>query len=160
MNDSMSWMPPRVAKSRLNAASISPKTLSLIHSWKRLWQVDDDGYRSGKSAHGAPVRSTHRMPFNTSRSGQRGLPRPSASTSGCGISGSRNSHCSFVMSILSIDQRSRDPSRGDQHDQQWLFRNLVFRMCSSEKEFFHAHVRIQMHKMQQRVRGIDPQPER
>ena len=50
----------------------------LRHSWKRRWQVAGEGYRSGMSCQGAPVRSTHRMPFSMSRFLTLGRPLPSS----------------------------------------------------------------------------------
>jgi hypothetical protein len=47
-----------------------------------------------------PVRKTHRMPLRTSLESRQGLPRSSARRTGAGISGSSNSHCSLVRSML------------------------------------------------------------
>ena len=57
-----------------------------------------DGYASGRSAQGAPVRSTHRMPFNTDRRLFHGRPRPSFRRFGLGINGPRTFHWSSLRS--------------------------------------------------------------
>jgi len=90
---------PRSFKSSARDVSIFSNTPSRCHSWKRRWQVAGEGYRSGKSCQAAPVRSTHRMPFKTSRLLVRGRPLPSSRGSLTGISGSRIPHCSSVSSI-------------------------------------------------------------
>jgi len=90
---------PRSSKSRANASRIACSTPWRIQPLKRRKQVDPEGKRSGRSAHAAPVRSTHRMPFNTARSPCTiGLPRRSARGSTFGIKGSRIDHCSSVSS--------------------------------------------------------------
>ena len=77
---------PRRLRSRASALRTFSNTPDLTHSWNRLWQVDLDGYRGeGRSSHCAPVRITHRMPFSTARSGQRGRPLPSARAGRFGI---------------------------------------------------------------------------
>jgi len=53
---------------------------------------------SGRSAQGAPVLNTHRMPLMTERRLFQGRPRPSDRILGFGISGSRVFHCSSVKS--------------------------------------------------------------
>jgi hypothetical protein len=58
----------------------------------------NEGYRSGRSAQGAPVRNTHRTPFRTDRRLFQGRPRRSRRLLGFGISGSRVFHCSSVRS--------------------------------------------------------------
>jgi hypothetical protein len=90
---------PRSSKSRASASRIARNTPSLTQRLKRRKQVDPEGKRSGRSAHPAPVRSTHRMPFMTARSPCiAGLPRPSARNTAFGIRGSRIAHCSSVSS--------------------------------------------------------------
>src|SRR5690349_21732838 len=84
---------PRSFRSRASVCKIFSNTPSRCHSWKRLWQVAGDGYRSGKSCQAAPVRSTHKMPLSTSRLLTRGRPLPSSRTSFSGISASKISHC-------------------------------------------------------------------
>jgi hypothetical protein len=90
---------PRCSKSRANASKIACNTPWRIQRLKRRKQVDPEGKRSGRSAHAAPVRNTHRTPFITARSlCTTGRPRPSARGSGLGISDSRIAHCSSVSS--------------------------------------------------------------
>lgn len=74
--------------------SIPSQTPAFRHRWYRLYAVGHGPYRSGKSRHGAPVRSTHRIPLITSRSSFRGRPWSAR----LGSSGSSFSHCSFVRS--------------------------------------------------------------
>jgi len=89
----------RSFKSLASVVSIFSNIPSRCHSWKRLWQVPGDGYRSGKSCQAAPVRNTHKTPFNTSRLFWRDRPFPSSRGSFIGISGSSTPHCSSVSSI-------------------------------------------------------------
>lgn len=91
--------PPRSRRSVARVIRICSNIPERTHSWNRRWQVWYDGYRSGMSRHGAPVRITHRMPLRISRSSIRGLPRPSGRRGGTGISGSTTCHCSSVRSI-------------------------------------------------------------
>ena len=65
---------------------------SMASRWRRI-------SRSGRSCQAAPVRSTHRIPFSTSRLFRRGRPLPSSRCSFTGISGSSIAHCSSVSSI-------------------------------------------------------------
>jgi hypothetical protein len=78
------------------------KTPCLTHFWNHLWHVWYGGYRWGISFQGAPVRSIHRIPLNTSL-GSLGF-RPLGSLGGVNslMIGSIRFHCSFVMSILII----------------------------------------------------------
>jgi len=90
---------PRSSRSRASASSIARNTPWRTQRLKRRKQVEPEGNRSGKSAHPAPVRSTHRMPLSTARSlCVTGLPRPSARRVTFGIRGSRIAHCSSVSS--------------------------------------------------------------
>jgi len=90
---------PRSSKSRANASRIACSTPWRIQRLKPRKQVDPEGKRSGKSAHAAPVRSTHKTPFNTARSPCTiGRPRRSVRGSTFGIKGSRINHCSSVSS--------------------------------------------------------------
>ena len=91
--------PPRSSRSRTNAFITDSSTPALTQDWKRRWQVARDGYRSGKSFQGAPVRRIHRIPFNTDRSSTLGRPRPSSLTGDAGRCGSTTTHCSSVKSI-------------------------------------------------------------
>jgi len=88
---------PRSSKSWAKVSNIFRSLPSLIHCWKRRWQVWYGGNRSGKSAHRAPERSIHKTPFITSRSARRGLPRV-AVTGGLSNNGSIKLHCSSVNS--------------------------------------------------------------
>jgi hypothetical protein len=92
-------MSPRASKSSARARRIFSTVPSCTHCWKRRWQVWYDGYFSGRSFQGAPVRSTQRIPSRTSRVLRHGRPRPSLRRGGLGISGSNNCHCSSVRSI-------------------------------------------------------------
>src|SRR3954469_11851145 len=92
---------PRSSRSRAKACKTMSSTPERTHSWKRRWQVWYGGYRSGRSAHCAPVRSIHKMPSSTSRGLRLGLPLPSSRRGGAGISGSNTCHCSSVSSNLS-----------------------------------------------------------
>ena len=47
----------------------------------------------------APVRRTHRIPFNTSRLDRHGRPRPSGRLGSSGNSEAMTAHCSSVKSI-------------------------------------------------------------
>src|SRR5579859_430698 len=89
---------PRCCKSAASASSTWRNTPLRAQAWKRRWQVWYGGKRSGKSAQGAPVRSTHKTPLSTSRLSRQGRPRPSARRGGLGISGSISAHCSSVSS--------------------------------------------------------------
>ena len=53
----------------------------------------------GRSFHGAPVLSIHRMPLRTPLGLRRGRPRPSCFLLGDGIKCLSRVHCSFVSSI-------------------------------------------------------------
>ena len=92
-------MPPRSSRSFTSVARISWKTPARVHCWKRRWQVWYDGYRSGRSFHGAPVRRTHRIPFSTSRGSRGGRPRHPRRHFGFGISPAIRFHCSSVSSM-------------------------------------------------------------
>jgi hypothetical protein len=93
---------PLSYRSSASSWAIRLKTPCLTHFWNHLWHVWYGGYRWGISFHGAPVRSIHRIPLNTSL-GSRGF-RPLGSLGGVNflIIGSIRFHCSFVMSILII----------------------------------------------------------
>lgn len=79
----------RKARHALSQTSCSSQSLSLLH------HVEGLGYCSGKSAHGAPVRSIQRIPSNTFRLSAQGLP-PRFDFFGFGSSGSIFSHCASV----------------------------------------------------------------
>src|SRR5689334_12130330 len=67
---------PRCFKSSARASSTCRSTLDLTQCWNRRLQVWYGGKRSGRSAQGAPVRITHRIPWSTSRVSRHGRPRP------------------------------------------------------------------------------------
>jgi hypothetical protein len=90
---------PRSCRSVASAFKMASNTPVLTHIWKRAWQTEADGYRSGISFHCAPVRMIHRMPLSTARSEHGGRPRPSARLGLVGMSGSSIAHCSSVKSI-------------------------------------------------------------
>jgi len=89
----------RSFKSSASEVSIFSNTPSRCHSWKCRWQVAGERYRSGISCQATPVRSIHRMPFNTSRLLRCGCPLPSSRRPLIGMSGSSITHCSSVSSI-------------------------------------------------------------
>jgi hypothetical protein len=79
----------RKARQASSQISCSSQSLSLRQ------QVEGLGYRFGKSAQGAPVRSIQRIPSKTLRLSAQGLP-PFFDFFGFGKSFSIFSHCSFV----------------------------------------------------------------
>jgi hypothetical protein len=89
---------PRSRKSSASARRTRSMVPSFDHSWNRRWHVWYDGYRGGRSFHGAPVRSTQRIPFSTSRRSRRGRPVFGCRTAGSGTRGSSISHCVSVRS--------------------------------------------------------------
>lgn len=109
MKPSSSWSLPRRFKSVSSARLTFSRVPSLVHCWKRRWQVAEDGYRAGKSCHGAPVRITHRIPFSTSRGSRHGLPRPSSRTTGLPSSGSNTFHCASLRSAIATFTNTPDP---------------------------------------------------
>jgi len=82
----------------------------LAHFWNLRKHVAYEGYRDGRSFHGAPVRRTHNTPFSTSRGSRQGRPRPSLRTRGFGKNGATRSHCSSVRSMRIVDQNSNPKS--------------------------------------------------
>ena len=99
---SLRSMPPRSFKSWARAVRILAKTPDSVHSWKRRWQVLLGGYRSGRSAQGAPVRRIHRMPSRTSLGSCGGRPDFPGCALGFGMNWAIRCHCSFVRSINHI----------------------------------------------------------
>ena len=91
--------PPFTFKSSANVERIRAKAPAFVHCWKRRWQVWYGGYRSGRSFQGAPVLSTQRIPFNTSRGSRGGRPRPPSFRLGGGIIGRIRSHWASVRSM-------------------------------------------------------------
>ena len=72
----LSWLFSSICSSiRCQATRKIP---SLVHCWKRRWQVALEGYSFGKSFHRAPVTSTHKIPSRQSRGWTLGRPPFSA----------------------------------------------------------------------------------
>jgi hypothetical protein len=88
---------PRVRRSSAKVSRIRTSLPSLTHCWNLRWQVWYGGNLSGRSHQRAPERRIHSTPFNTSRSGRRGLPRVWIGD-GLSNSGSIKDHCSSVNS--------------------------------------------------------------
>lgn len=86
-------IPPRSLRSAASVSRIRSSVPSRLHCWKRRWQVERGGYRSGRSFHCAPVRRIQRIPSSTSRALRHGRPRPSLRRFGFGICGSIRFHC-------------------------------------------------------------------
>jgi len=99
MKPSLRSMPPRSRKSLANAVRILAKTPDSVQCWKRRWHVLLEGYRWGRSAQGAPVRSIHRMPFNMALLSSGGRPDVPGSALGFGKYSAIRCHCSFVKSM-------------------------------------------------------------
>jgi len=99
---SLRSMPPRSFKSWASAVSILAKTPDSVHCWKCRWQVLFGGYRSGRSAQGAPVRRIQRIPFRTSLGFCGGRPDFPGWALGFGMYSAIRCHCSFVRSINHI----------------------------------------------------------
>lgn len=90
---------PRSSKSLARERSTASSTPSSVHRCIRRWHVWYGGYLSGRSFHGAPVRSTQRIPLSTSRLERQGRPRPSERRGSSGNIGSMISHCLSVKSM-------------------------------------------------------------
>jgi len=99
---SLRSMPPRSRRSSARAVRILAKTPNSVHSWKRRWQVLFGGYREGRSAQGAPVRKTQRMPLSTARKSCGGRPDVPGRALGLGRYSTIRCHCSFVRSMYHI----------------------------------------------------------
>jgi hypothetical protein len=72
------------------AAKIRSQIPASRHRQNRLYTVDHGPYRSGKSRHGAPVRSRHRIPSMIRRWSTFGRPRADFSAGRCGFSRSHS----------------------------------------------------------------------
>jgi len=99
---SLKSIPPRSLRSLAKAVRILAKTPDSVHRWKCRWQVLLGGYRSGKSAQGAPVRRIQRIPFTIARESLGGRPDFPGSALGFGMYSAIRCHCSFVRSIYHI----------------------------------------------------------
>src|SRR5688572_3781569 len=64
---SLRSIPPRSLRSCATASSTCSRTFERTQFWKRRCTVWKAPYRRGKSFHGAPVRSIHRIPFSVVR---------------------------------------------------------------------------------------------
>jgi hypothetical protein len=91
--------PPRSFRSCATASSTCSKTWERTQFWKRRCTVWYAPYRLGRSFQGAPVRSTHKIPFSIVRRSVHGRPRRSARTRSGGKMVSTICHCSSVRSI-------------------------------------------------------------
>lgn len=89
--------PPRECKSSARASKTRRSVPSLLHCWKRRWQVWYGGNLPGKSHHLAPERKIQSTPFMTSRSARRGRPRV-WTASALSKNDSIKDHCSSVNS--------------------------------------------------------------
>src|SRR5579859_3289066 len=114
---------PRTCSSSARARRIDRSVPLRRHSWTRRWQVWYGRYRRGRSCHGAPVRSTQRLPSSTARASTLGRPRPSGRLRGFGNNGSMIVHCSSVRSISHYKHISVDTKRGSLKLKQ--FRSLA-----------------------------------
>lgn len=83
------------SNSARNALQTSTQTPSSSQRLSLLQQVEGLGYSFGKSAHGAPVRNTHRIPSKILRLSAQGRP-PFLPASSFGNNGSIFFHCSSV----------------------------------------------------------------
>jgi hypothetical protein len=92
-SDQSNW--PFSSSSERKALHASSQISCSSQSLSLRQQVEGLGYRFGKSAHGAPVRSIHRMPSKTLRLSAQGLP-PFLLDFGFGKNFSIFSHCSSV----------------------------------------------------------------
>lgn len=94
---------PRANKSSASAHRMPCSTPERCQCWNRRWQVWYGPYRAGRSCQGAPVRNTHKTPFNNCRASRQGLPRLSARRR-CPNStkGLIRSHCTSVRSAIPL----------------------------------------------------------
>lgn len=96
---SFSSSPPLSRRSSARALSAPSSVPSRAQAWKRRWHVARDGYLSGRSFHGAPVRNTHRIPSNTARFACLGRPFPSSRRETSGKNSLIRSHWVSVRSL-------------------------------------------------------------
>jgi hypothetical protein len=89
---------PRICRSSATASRTPRMIPDRTHCWNRRWHVWYEGYRSGKSAQGAPVRSTHRMPLRTLRRPLQGAAAPVLPARWFGDEASRTAHWRSVSS--------------------------------------------------------------
>lgn len=105
MKVSLRFNRPRSTRSSASPWSTCFNVPVSTQLWKRRKHVAYGGYRSGMSAHGAPVRRIHSTPLSTSRGSRHGRPRPSSRTCGFGSSFSTAAHCSSLRSITTLDHK-------------------------------------------------------
>src|SRR5215211_113955 len=86
---------PAASPAAVSAAKMRSQIPACCQRRKREYTVCHGPYRSGKSRHGAPVRSRQRMPLSTVRWSWLG--RPVSGRAG-GSNGSSRAHCSSVSS--------------------------------------------------------------
>jgi len=98
-SDQSNW--PRWSSSARNARHASSQMSCSSHVFSRRQQVEGLGYIFGRSAHGAPVRSTQSIPSNTLRLSAHGLP-PRLDFLCFGSNGSIFSHCDCVSFHLAL----------------------------------------------------------
>ncbi len=91
--------PPLSRRSSARALSTPSSVPSRAQAWKRRWHVAREGYLSGRSCHGAPVRNTHRIPSITHRSDCLGRPFPSSRRETSGNKPLIRSHWLSVRSL-------------------------------------------------------------
>jgi len=87
---------PSPSSAPSSARQASSQTPSSSHCFSRRQQVAGDGYWAGRNRHGAPVRSTHKMPSRQALFEAHGRPRLSLRRFNSGSSGAISSHCSSV----------------------------------------------------------------
>ncbi len=98
---------PSPSSAPSSARQASSQTPSSSHCFNRRQQVAGDGYWAGRNRHGAPVLSTHKMPFRQALFEAHGRPRLSLRRFIPGSSGSVSFHCSSVNNsyrFLSIQE--------------------------------------------------------
>ena len=93
---------PRSFTSSTSFLRIFSNVPERTHSWKRRWQVLFGGYRSGRSAHWAPVRKIQSTPLRTALGFCGGLPDFPGWALGFGMYSTIRCHCSFVRSICHV----------------------------------------------------------
>lgn len=95
MKHSERLMAPRSSRSRASASSFFQNMPALTPLLNRRYQVDEEGNLSGKSTQEAPIRNTHKMPFNTQWSSWMGG-RLRADKGSLEKRGARTTPCSSV----------------------------------------------------------------
>ncbi len=112
MNTSSQLSLPWASSAERNTRQMLSQSSSSSQSRNRRQHVLALGYRSGRSRHRAPLRSTQRMPSKTSRSSARGRPNPVAG----GSKGWMISHCQSLSRVKScIPSFPHQSARSYQH---------------------------------------------